>query len=453
MPYEMRKQGDKWCVLNQQTHENKRCLDTRDMALRYMRALYAAEPGSKAMDCLCDSCFVELGFKAVWSTAYINSLPDSSFAYIEPGCDTKSCRHFPYKDANGKIDLPHLRNALSRAPQSPFGTKAMPKLKAAASRMGVGEKDYSKSDMVRDWVTDLFSLDSVNPTGFRPIRLTNDSDGQLRATIIFSNNFKDRHGQIIPEVVHNEYIAWADRTGLYPEFQLWHLGSKSRWGQADMTSRIGNFTFCSGPVDPGKESLAERLASNSQVAVSNGYYALYTPDRKEFIAWWPYEVSPLPAGEAANIWLASEDYIIESEAFTLHPDHKALLIGRGVPEAFLDELEKDILARGTQTTNAGVASKEVSPETQAILEAVGIVLEQKLTPINTAISELQQGQKSLEARDFSDQIKAQIASLPQGFKATESNTNSAEGVPEGIDPKTQWLAGQLDDILKNAGVQ
>jgi len=82
---------------------------------------------------------------AVWTTAYQNSLPDSSFAYIEPGGKKdnegktvpRSLRHFPFKDKNGKIDLPHLRNALARAPQSPFGDKAMPKLKAAANEVGM----------------------------------------------------------------------------------------------------------------------------------------------------------------------------------------------------------------------------------------------------------------------------------------------------------------------------
>ncbi len=63
---------------------------------------------------------------AVWTTAYMNDLPDSSFLYIEPGgskdadgkTTPRSLRHLPYKDAQGKIDLPHLRNALARIPQS-----------------------------------------------------------------------------------------------------------------------------------------------------------------------------------------------------------------------------------------------------------------------------------------------------------------------------------------------
>lgn len=62
--------------------------------------------------------------KAKWSRAYINDLPDSHFLYIEPGGKKdsegktvpRSLRHLPYKDANGKIDIPHLRNAIARAP-------------------------------------------------------------------------------------------------------------------------------------------------------------------------------------------------------------------------------------------------------------------------------------------------------------------------------------------------
>jgi Mu-like prophage I protein len=50
---------------------------------------------------------------AVWSTAYMNSLPDSSFAWI----DSDGNRHLPYKDKSGKIDLAHVRAMIQRAPQ------------------------------------------------------------------------------------------------------------------------------------------------------------------------------------------------------------------------------------------------------------------------------------------------------------------------------------------------
>jgi hypothetical protein len=64
--------------------------------------------------------------RAEWSTAYVNNLPDSAFLYVEDGgrkdssgkTTPRTLRHFPYKDSSGAVDLPHLRNALARIPDS-----------------------------------------------------------------------------------------------------------------------------------------------------------------------------------------------------------------------------------------------------------------------------------------------------------------------------------------------
>ncbi len=76
---------------------------------------------------------------ATMTAASINDLPDSDFAYIEPGgkvvdgkTEPRSLRHFPIHDAE------HVRNALARLSQSPFGEKARPKVEAAARKMGIG---------------------------------------------------------------------------------------------------------------------------------------------------------------------------------------------------------------------------------------------------------------------------------------------------------------------------
>jgi HK97 family phage prohead protease len=84
--------------------------------------------------------------RAEWSTSFVNTLPDSSFAYIEPGgskdadgkTTPRSLRHFPIKDSGGKCDPAHVRNALARAPQSPFGPKAIGAINACARSLGIG---------------------------------------------------------------------------------------------------------------------------------------------------------------------------------------------------------------------------------------------------------------------------------------------------------------------------
>ena len=82
--------------------------------------------------------------KAILSSTDQNALPDSDFAYIEPGGTVKdgmtsprNKRHFPIQDAA------HVRNALARASQSPFGAKAMPKIRAAAKRFDITVSDKS----------------------------------------------------------------------------------------------------------------------------------------------------------------------------------------------------------------------------------------------------------------------------------------------------------------------
>ena len=84
--------------------------------------------------------------RAEMTTGSINDLPDSDFAYIEPGgkkdaegkTTPRDLRHFPVHDA------PHVRDALSRAPQSPFGDKAMAKIKERAKKFGVDVSDDSQ---------------------------------------------------------------------------------------------------------------------------------------------------------------------------------------------------------------------------------------------------------------------------------------------------------------------
>jgi HK97 family phage prohead protease len=81
--------------------------------------------------------------KAAWTTAYQNSLPNSSFLYVAPGGDKDSegksiprtLRMFPYKDSSGAVDMPHLRNTLALIPQSDLAQDVKDKLTARAQNI------------------------------------------------------------------------------------------------------------------------------------------------------------------------------------------------------------------------------------------------------------------------------------------------------------------------------
>jgi len=81
------------------------------------------------------------------SAEAMNNLPDSAFAYIEPGGSRdpsgrtvpRSKRHFPVHDEA------HTRNALSRAPQSRCGKQAIPKSMSAARKFGIKVSGSTRS--------------------------------------------------------------------------------------------------------------------------------------------------------------------------------------------------------------------------------------------------------------------------------------------------------------------
>jgi HK97 family phage prohead protease len=128
-----------WAVIRSDTGKKVSCHASQADAEKHMAALYAnensADPGGDE--------------RAQLAAKSINNLPDSAFAYIEPGGKKdatgktipRSLRHFPIHDAA------HVRNALARAPQSPFGKKAMPKIRAAAKKFGVHMSENSRPDL------------------------------------------------------------------------------------------------------------------------------------------------------------------------------------------------------------------------------------------------------------------------------------------------------------------
>jgi hypothetical protein len=105
--------------------------------------------------------------KAVWTTEYVNDLPDSCFAYVEAGADKdKSKRHLPYKDKGGKPDAAHVRNALARLNQTNISAAAKAsarrKLVAAAKQLGVKVAEKVGKSRFTDTVVTHVSIDWSN---------------------------------------------------------------------------------------------------------------------------------------------------------------------------------------------------------------------------------------------------------------------------------------------------
>jgi HK97 family phage prohead protease len=101
----------------------------RDDGVRLLKRLTLYEVSAVAIPAneraLITDVKADLEVRATWSTAYVNDLPDSSFALILPGGERdaegkttpRSLRKLPHHDGSGSLDAAHVRNGLSRAPQ------------------------------------------------------------------------------------------------------------------------------------------------------------------------------------------------------------------------------------------------------------------------------------------------------------------------------------------------
>jgi HK97 family phage prohead protease len=99
--------------------------------------------------------------KATWSGSYVNDLPDSAFAVVLPGGSKdksgktvpRNLRKLPHHDSDGKVDLPHLRNALSREPQSDIPDDAHSRARGHLNRHA--KTEGGNGHKAADWIGEL----------------------------------------------------------------------------------------------------------------------------------------------------------------------------------------------------------------------------------------------------------------------------------------------------------
>lgn len=140
------------------------------------------------------------GSKTVWDTQYQNNLPDSSFLFIEDGGQKdgdgktvpRSLRHFPYKDADGKVDLPHIRNALSRIPQagSWLDDGQKQRLQARARTLLESATSGKTIDESSEWKVGSAALD-IRGFGYRLLDLSDALADEHKAMRLLGEDTKD----------------------------------------------------------------------------------------------------------------------------------------------------------------------------------------------------------------------------------------------------------------------
>ena len=248
--------------------------------------------------------FLGLREKAVWSTRLVNTFPDSSFLHIIPGgrkdeegkTVPRNLRMFPVKDAQGNIDLPHLRNALARIPQSDRISQVTKNRLTARARRMLEE-----------------ATKALSTGGFK---LHQAPDGGWRWFAYYTNAFEDRdilpgqtQGEFFSSAALADFADFANARGAYAGGekqmpQLWCAHAPIRWGTTTFLENVGLFNIAAGIVDdtPHAKLIADKLKDQDNLGVSHGYFGLR--DGNVYTKVFTFEISPLARALVANPYTA-----------------------------------------------------------------------------------------------------------------------------------------------------
>jgi hypothetical protein len=339
----------------------------------------------------------------------------------------RKLRHFPVKNASGKYDAAHVRNAIARIPQSnaPGLTAAKKRQLQARARKILAQlnKEKEQDSLVERLVArvkSVFVTDELEP----PMMVWKDTTtGQYRWLARYSNNFIDDDNP--PEIISREsHVGFIEKVekGLskYPELWLWHV-PEWKLGQADWlawddsgTVVPSGYALAAGHFYKGREAIAEWLTKQDKFAVSHGMSKVSIvrdpSDPRIIVEHETREISPLPATAAANkrtgFYVFTEENQGEKENMAIPGDKRKTLIEKwGLTEAQLEAIEQLNANEAKQADAAQVERKETTEQnygSATIANAAVVGKEQPITrqeiadavagalaPLATSIKELQ----------------------------------------------------------------
>src|SRR5436190_583801 len=389
--------------------------------------------------------------KAQWTTAYINDLPDSAFLYVEDGdkdadgkTTPRSLRHFPVKDADGKVDIPHLRNALARIPQSNApGLNKDAVTKRAQSMLADAQKEGKRlgSQMLGKISAAISSLGEFMKwaqydEGDQPppdekqlsehFFIRKQADGTHRWFSYSSNGFEDREGEIVSTKALEDTVAYGDATDDRGSLRLFHIPGTDI-GTCDFQAMEGRFLIESGVIgdsDLATKALKYFLKTEEQLGVSIGF--LFPQEEFKDNVYGAIRIverSVLPIDAAANPWTAFQT--LKGGAMD---DRKQAFLNTVTGD---EKLAADRIQRAgamTKTLEGVVAFKEQSkddskgdetPTEGALQKAMTDAVAAAMEPVAEAIKAVAEG------------VVARFDAMDARLKAIEeANTSSAKAAEE-----------------------
>ena len=252
-----------------------------------------------------------------------------------------------------------------------------------------------------------------------------------------ANAFEDREGEIFSTKSLEKYVAEAEEVGDKGYFNIWHIGTKTNPGLTDFAKIewqgvIGKFLVEAGPfLDNAKGQAAlkffsEYPESHPDIAPegwgSSVEYKYLKSERetKVYKNIWKTRTSALPRKVAANTWT-------KGTIMALSPEQT-----QAAKAIFGEDLAQQIIKGAEGATkeleDAGVASKEVTTETeveldeQALVEKVAKQVGVDFEPIAQALTLIAENQNKQQV--MLDEMAGRIKSLEKTEDAKTTSETS-----------------------------
>lgn len=345
----------------------------------------------------------------------------------------------------------------------------------------VGAKK-SLRQVITSFLANVGKLQGDKKADIQPFALfKEEAGGRLRFRTIWTNVFEDKAGEIFSTKAHKEYVEWVDKSGIYPELQVWHCGPGSVLGEVDFIDFVDGFCVASGLIHSEKESIALKLAE-LPLGVSHGFIGVKSSSDERCYDWYrTFEISLLPRSTEANMWTA---YAFDEKEYSMGfaPPKIALLKSLGYPETEITAMETQLKETGDKLKAAGIAWKDDTDAETEKVEAEKAeqakkelsVVEQCLAGVKqnnadnikiaTVVAEVATGLKELKAefaKSIDDRVADHFAARNGGVGAgqkqhvaSQSNGNVVEGeAAASIKQDTDWFGSDIiDNIFKAAEV-
>lgn len=289
-------------------------------------------------------------------------------------------------------------------------------------------------------------------------------------TAVWSNNFKDREGEILSQKAHDRYVARLD-AGLVPMPELWFWHTKgTAHGKALWIGRIGHLMRAVGEFDDSpiaRKFVEHYRKSKVRYGVSHGFtYPKWAKKDNVYEDYNTFEISPLPYEVAANPITGFEE-LIEMPMSDAKREHLVKIVGPDLAEKLVAQDEDnskalEIAGVGFKDFGDIPAAEEAAKDAEqnevkstlgqaflAMIEAQAQTMEDVKALKDESATTIKALTDRLDAlAQENKDLREKMAMTPRASQAEKTVTNDTE-----LKDQIEQKASEYDDVWASVGLK